>query len=88
MSSQLRIERELFPGHFNERLVLSLASNPCCILMDDELNILPISSHVKSIAPVEADDNGNLIDDPSREDRVKLEQLTEQHRETQVPSWS
>ena len=29
---------------FNERLVLSLASNPNCLLMDDELNVLPTSS--------------------------------------------
>ncbi len=30
-------------GRFNERLVLSLASCANCILMDDELNILPTS---------------------------------------------
>ena len=34
------------PGRFNERLVLSLAANPHCVLMDDELNILPTSTHV------------------------------------------
>jgi hypothetical protein len=28
---------------FNERLVLSLASCPTCLLMDDELNVLPTS---------------------------------------------
>ena len=33
-------------GRFNERLVLSLASCQNCILMDDELNILPTSTHV------------------------------------------
>jgi N-acetyltransferase 10 len=31
-------------GRFNERLVLSLASNPACLLLDDELNVLPTSS--------------------------------------------
>lgn len=36
------------PGRFNERLVLSLASCQNCILMDDELNILPTSTHVSS----------------------------------------
>ena len=45
-------------GRFNERLVLSLASNPACILMDDELNILPTSSHVANIKPLPRDDNG------------------------------
>ncbi|KAG9130714.1 hypothetical protein Leryth_012675 [Lithospermum erythrorhizon] len=39
-------------GRFNERFLLSLASCKSCIVMDDELNILPISSHMKSIAPV------------------------------------
>lgn len=27
--------------------MLSLATNPACLLMDDELNILPTSSHVR-----------------------------------------
>lgn len=39
-------------GRFNERFLLSLASCKACVVMDDELNILPISSHMKSIAPV------------------------------------
>lgn len=34
-------------GRFNERLVLSLASNPNCLLMDDELNVLPTSSLIR-----------------------------------------
>lgn len=71
-------------GLFNERLVLSLAYNPCCILMDDELNILPISSHVKSIAPAEVDDEGNLVKDPSREDLEKLQKSIQEHKHTQV----
>lgn len=29
-----------------------MASCKACVVMDDELNILPISSHVMSIAPV------------------------------------
>ena len=39
-------------GRFNERFLFSLASCKACIVMDDELNILPISSHIKSINPV------------------------------------
>ena len=30
--------------------MLSLATNPACLLMDDELNILPTSSHVRRCA--------------------------------------
>lgn len=39
-------------GRFNERFLLSLASCKASVVMDDELNILPISSHIRSIAPV------------------------------------
>ncbi|MQM05509.1 hypothetical protein Taro_038318 [Colocasia esculenta] len=39
-------------ARFNERFLLSLASCKACVLMDDELNILPISSHIRSIKPV------------------------------------
>ncbi|WCJ31748.1 RNA cytidine acetyltransferase [Euphorbia peplus] len=47
-------------GRFNERFLLSLASCKACVVMDDELNILPISSHIKSIvaAPVKEDFEG------------------------------
>ena len=37
---------------FNERFILSLASNNSCIFLDDNLNILPLSSHVKSLEKV------------------------------------
>ena len=39
-------------GRFNERFLLSFASCKACVVMDDELNILPISSHIKSITLV------------------------------------
>uniref|UniRef100_A0A2C9UWN6 TmcA/NAT10 N-terminal domain-containing protein n=1 Tax=Manihot esculenta TaxID=3983 RepID=A0A2C9UWN6_MANES len=39
-------------GRFNERFLLSLASCKACVVMDDELNALPISSHIRSITPV------------------------------------
>ena len=38
---------------FNERLILSLASCKNCLFMDDELNLLNISSLAKEIAPVQ-----------------------------------
>ncbi|KAH7852680.1 hypothetical protein Vadar_027832 [Vaccinium darrowii] len=34
-------------SRFNERFLLSLASCKACLVMDDELNILPISSHMR-----------------------------------------
>ncbi|XP_024541678.1 RNA cytidine acetyltransferase 1 [Selaginella moellendorffii] len=37
-------------ARFNERFILSLASCKACIFMDDELNILQVSSHVRSIS--------------------------------------
>uniref|UniRef100_H3DF39 RNA cytidine acetyltransferase n=1 Tax=Tetraodon nigroviridis TaxID=99883 RepID=H3DF39_TETNG len=39
-------------GRFNERFILSLASCKNCVVIDDQLNILPISSHMAAIKPV------------------------------------
>ncbi|XP_078540380.1 RNA cytidine acetyltransferase isoform X2 [Lissotriton helveticus] len=39
-------------GRFNERFILSLASCKNCIVIDDQLDILPISSSVANIKPV------------------------------------
>uniref|UniRef100_A0A7M4EW16 RNA cytidine acetyltransferase n=1 Tax=Crocodylus porosus TaxID=8502 RepID=A0A7M4EW16_CROPO len=39
-------------GRFNERFLLSLASCKNCIVIDDQLNILPVSSHMANITPV------------------------------------
>ena len=39
-------------GRFNERFLLSLSHCQSCIVLDDELNILPISSHVRHIQKV------------------------------------
>lgn len=35
---------------FNERFILSLADCPAAIVADDELNVLPISSHVRALS--------------------------------------
>jgi N-acetyltransferase 10 len=48
-------------ARFNERFLLSLASCQSCLVVDDELNVLPISAHARKIAPVtvgEDDDEG------------------------------
>uniref|UniRef100_A0A671X0I9 RNA cytidine acetyltransferase n=1 Tax=Sparus aurata TaxID=8175 RepID=A0A671X0I9_SPAAU len=39
-------------GRFNERFILSLASCKNCMVIDDQLNILPVSSHVANIKAV------------------------------------
>ena len=47
---------------FNERFILSLASCAECLVLDDELNVLPISTHCRSIKPV-ADPNAAADED-------------------------
>lgn len=37
-------------GRFNERFILSLSDCPAAIVADDELNVLPISSHVRAMS--------------------------------------
>ncbi|KAK8390015.1 hypothetical protein O3P69_012907 [Scylla paramamosain] len=37
---------------FNERFILSLASCPVCVVMDDHLRVLPISSHLRDLQVV------------------------------------
>ncbi|XP_068115792.1 RNA cytidine acetyltransferase [Hyperolius riggenbachi] len=39
-------------GRFNERFILSLSSCKTCMVIDDQLNILPISSHIANIKPI------------------------------------
>lgn len=68
-------------GRFNERMVLSLASNPSCLLLDDELNILPTSSHVSRIEPLPAD--ADTLGASSAKD-TELKGLTESLSDTLV----
>jgi len=46
-------------GRFNERFLLSLGDNRSCLCVDDELNILPLSSHARSIVAVAAPGTGS-----------------------------
>jgi N-acetyltransferase 10 len=41
-------------GRFNERFLLSIGACKRCLVLDDELNILPISSAAKTIQPLAA----------------------------------
>ncbi|XP_066541065.1 RNA cytidine acetyltransferase [Hoplias malabaricus] len=39
-------------GRFNERFILSLSSCKNCVVIDDQLNVLPISKHIANIKAV------------------------------------
>ncbi|KAL3232464.1 hypothetical protein RNJ44_04380 [Nakaseomyces bracarensis] len=45
-------------ARFNERFILSLGSNPNCLVVDDELNVLPLSGAkgVKALPPADGDE--------------------------------
>lgn len=69
---------------FNERFLLSLGSCPTCIMIDDELNILPITSHIRAIKPVnvpdqEMNEKGDYVSAQEKE----LKSLQVDLRETQ-----
>nr|KAF6438357.1 N-acetyltransferase 10 [Molossus molossus] len=66
-------------GRFNERFILSLASCKKCLVIDDQLNILPISSHAASIEalpPQTPDENLGPSD-------LELKELKESLQDTQ-----
>lgn len=64
--------------------MLSLASNKNCILMDDELNILPCSTLVKYIVPIKVDDEGRPLEDTSRDKENELAKLKVSLEDAQV----
>ncbi|KAK7369418.1 hypothetical protein VNO80_11455 [Phaseolus coccineus] len=64
-------------GRFNERFLLSLASCKACVVMDDELNVLPISSHIRSITPVPAKEDSDELSEVELELKNLKEQLNE-----------
>ncbi|ORX58725.1 DUF699-domain-containing protein [Hesseltinella vesiculosa] len=65
-------------GRFNERFILSLGASESCLVVDDELNVLPISKgkHVKPLPPVSGDD-------AKTEQQVELEELKESLADTE-----
>ncbi|XP_058858969.1 RNA cytidine acetyltransferase [Acipenser ruthenus] len=66
-------------GRFNERFILSLASCKNCVAIDDQLNILPISSHIANIKPVPPKSQEDSL--TPRE--VELKELKESLQDTQ-----
>ncbi|XP_044749369.1 RNA cytidine acetyltransferase [Coccinella septempunctata] len=61
---------------FNERFLLSLASCKRCLVVDDQLAVLPISSHNLQVKPVEANT------EPS-ENEIQLRELKTELSDTQ-----
>lgn len=61
---------------FNERLILSLADCNRCLLVNDDLTVLPLSSKTASVQPVEVSDIAN-----SHENEL-LAELKENLRDT------
>ncbi|XP_051822028.1 RNA cytidine acetyltransferase [Antechinus flavipes] len=66
-------------GRFNERFILSLASCKNCIVIDDQLNILPISSHVANIQALPP----KTQDDELSPSDLELKELKESLQDTQ-----
>jgi N-acetyltransferase 10 len=65
-------------ARFNERFILSLGSCESCLVIDDELNVLPISGgkNAKALPPPD-------LDEPKSESQKELENMIEQMQDTQ-----
>ncbi|XP_074273560.1 RNA cytidine acetyltransferase 2-like [Silene latifolia] len=64
-------------GRFNERFLLSIASCKACVVMDDELNILPISSHIRTITPIPVEEDCEGLSEAERSLKNLKEDLNE-----------
>ncbi|KAL0714702.1 hypothetical protein Bca4012_021681 [Brassica carinata] len=64
-------------GRFNERFLLSIASCKACVVMDDELNILPLSSHIRSITPVPTEIDSEGLSEAERELKNLKDELSD-----------
>jgi N-acetyltransferase 10 len=65
-------------ARFNERFILSLGSCESCLVIDDELNVLPISGgkNVKALPPPD-------LDEPKSESQKELDDMKEHLQDTQ-----
>ncbi|XP_034273235.1 RNA cytidine acetyltransferase [Pantherophis guttatus] len=66
-------------GRFNERFILSLASCKTCVVVDDQLNILPISSHAANISALPP----RSQEESQSPREVELKELKESLQDTQ-----
>lgn len=65
-------------ARFNERFILSLGGCESCLVIDDELNVLPISGgkNVKTLPPPD-------LDEPKTESQKELDSMKEELQDTQ-----
>jgi N-acetyltransferase 10 len=83
--SRYRTEaHQLIQPRFNERFILSISNCRTCIAIDDELNILPITEHIKNIKEVNLPgaNEDNVQDLYLTEDQKKLKDLKNQLKDT------
>uniref|UniRef100_W5M4W5 RNA cytidine acetyltransferase n=1 Tax=Lepisosteus oculatus TaxID=7918 RepID=W5M4W5_LEPOC len=66
-------------GRFNERFILSLTSCKNCVVIDDQLNVLPVSSHIANIKPVPP----KIQEDSLSPQEQELKELKESLQDTQ-----
>ncbi|GAB6021233.1 N-acetyltransferase 10 [Chamberlinius hualienensis] len=66
-------------GRFNERFILSLATCKTCVVMDDQLNVVPFSSHITNVNPLPP----KSCEDPLSEEEQELKDLKESLQDTQ-----
>ncbi|XP_048463122.1 RNA cytidine acetyltransferase isoform X2 [Rhincodon typus] len=66
-------------GRFNERFILSLASCKNCVVINDQLDILPLSSHISNIKPIPP----KSMDERLMPQEVELKELKESLHDTQ-----
>ncbi|OQS05481.1 N-acetyltransferase 10 [Thraustotheca clavata] len=64
-------------ARFNERFILSLSSCDKCLVLDDELNVLPISKHARNIEALPP------VEDEMTPEQRELHDLKESLRDTQ-----
>jgi len=58
--------------------MLSLSSCESCLVLDDELNVLPISRHARKLAPIEGDISA------ASEDSQELKELKASLEDTEL----
>ncbi|RWS24897.1 N-acetyltransferase-like protein, partial [Leptotrombidium deliense] len=52
---------------FNERFILSLSSCKKCVVVDDKLNVLPISTHIANVEPIQKPDSTTPLSPEAQE---------------------
>jgi len=67
---------------FNERFMLSLANCRNCLVMDDELNILPLSKQALKSLSLEQTDTYKVDDNENIQDKSELEELKQSLADT------